>query len=346
MRLTEVRQRLGSTVIIVVWLSISVLSCSARFSSAQTPVVPDTAQLAAIWRSVYYPTFDSVVVSAGLSRLRSSTLPEGHREVRIWVGGGFTAPEDLYRFVDDRGHVSGELVRYWGVRLGGSTDGSERRPGETTDDLVLYSLRGSCSRYSTSARKNTCRADFSRSPDWAGVLKRTEALGLWTLPDQSSLPYDGMLVQDGWSITVELRAGSRYRAYQYNNPDVRKQSPEGASAVAIRAALGAIDSLGKTPDVVRTYRGVTTGAYRSEFVDCASGARWEFYNELRSLADQSKVPFQPTTDSTARYVVEVVGELAPEWLARRWNSKYTRVLQIFRLVSVQPAPDGGCPNAR
>ena len=38
--------------------------------------------------------------------------------------------------------------------------------------------------------------------------------------------------------------------------------------------------------------------------------------------------------------------LTPEWLARRWNSKYTRVLQVFHLVSVRPALDGVCPNER
>jgi len=341
MRLTEVRQTHPSTVFIVAWLSTFVVSSYARGLIAQTPGVLDSAQLAAIWKSVYYPIFDSVVVSAGLSRLRSSVLPEGRREVRIWVGGGFTAPEDLYRFVDDHGQVSGELVRHWGVLPVDSSD----RSGEP-EDLVLYSLRGSCSRYSTSARKHTCRAEFTRSPDWGAVLKRAEAAGLWTLPDESSLPSDGMQILDGWSITVELRDGSRYRAYNYNNPDVRKRWPEAGSAVAIRAALGAIDSLGKTPDVVKTYRGITTGVYLSEFVDCASGARWEFHNELRSIAEGSKVPFQPASDSTARYAVEVVGELTPEWLARRWNSKYTRVLQIFRLVSVQPALDGACPNER
>lgn len=331
--------------IIVAWISISVVSGYARVLRAQNPVVPDSALLAAIWRRVYYPGFDSVAVSAGLSRLRSSALPEGHREVRIWVGGGFTAPEDLYRFVDDGGHVSGELVRYWSVRPADGLGSLERRSGETSDDLVLYSLRGSCSRYSTSARMNTCRADFTRSPDWAAVLKRAEALGLWTLPDESSLPSDGIVVLDGWSLTVELRDGSRYRAYQYSNPDVRKQSPEAASAVAIRAALGAIDSLRKTPDVVKTYRGITTGAFHSEFVDCATGARWQFDNELGSLAEQSKVSFQPASDSTTRYVVEVVGELTPEWLARRWNSKYIRVLQVFQLVSVRPAADGRCPTS-
>src|SRR4051812_7729312 len=161
--LTEVRQTCRSALIIVTWLSTSVVSFHARVLSAQTPGVPDSAQLAAIWKSVYYPIFDSVVVSARLSRLRSSALPEGQREVRIWVGGGFTAPQDLYRFVDDRGQVSGELVRYWGVRPADGLDSLERRPGEAPDDLVLYSLRGSCSRYSTGARKHTCRAEFTRS---------------------------------------------------------------------------------------------------------------------------------------------------------------------------------------
>lgn len=331
--------------IVVAWISTSVPSGYARVLRAQNPVAPDSAQLAAIWRRVYYPAFDSVAVSAGLSRLRSSALPEGHREVRIWVGGGFGGPEDLYRFVDDGGHVSGELVRYWGVTPADGLDSLERRQGETSDDLVLYSLRGSCSRYATGARMNTCRADFTRSPDWRAVLSRAEAFGLWTLPDQWSLPYDGMQVTDGWSIVVELRDGSRYRAYHYSNPDARKPSPEAASAVAIRAALGAIDSLRKTPDVVRTYRGITTGAFHSEFVDCASGARWQFDNELGSLAERSNVSFQPASDSTARYVVEVVGELTPEWLARRWNSTYIRVLQTFQLVSVRPAADGRCPTS-
>jgi hypothetical protein len=224
--------------IVVAWLSMSVVSSCARVLNAQTPVVPDSAQRAAIWKSVwqsvYYRTFDSVVISAKLSRLRSSALPDGHREVRIWVGGGLGSPEDVYRFVDDRGHVSGELVRYWRVGSVDSEDSSDRRPGETDDDLAL-SLRGSCSRFSTGARVNTCRADFTRSPNWVAVLKRAEALGLWTLPDQW-IPRDGMQVVDGWSMTVELRDGSHYRAYHYNNPDSRKPSPEAASAVAIRAA--------------------------------------------------------------------------------------------------------------
>jgi hypothetical protein len=348
-RLTEVREARRSALTIVAGLATSVASPYARLLSAQAPVVRDSAQWAAIrksvWQTVYYRTFDSVVVSAGLSRLRSSALPEGQREVRIWVGGGFTTPEDLYRFVDDRGQVSGELVQYWHVGAVDGLDSVERRLREMDDDLMLSSLRGSCSRFSTGARMYTCRTDFIRPPNWAAVLQHAEAAGLWTLPEQW-IPPDGMQVLDGWGMTVELRDGIRYRAYHYNNPDSRTPSPENVNAMAIRVSLGAIDSLRKTPDVVKSYRGITTGVYHSEFVDCATGARWEFYNDLRSLAAGSRVSFQPASDSTARYVVEVVGELTPEWLARRWSSKYPKVLQIFRLVSVRPAIDGACPNER
>jgi len=209
----------------------------------------DSAEWAAAWKSAwqahYYRTFDSVAVSAGLSRLRTSAMPDGHREVRIWFGGGLGSVQDVYRFVDDRGHVAGELIQYRRVGRVDSADGSGGRRGEMDDDF-LRSLPGSCSRFSTAAHMSTCRADFTRPPDWGAVLKHAESAGLWTLPDQW-IPRDGTQVVDGWAMTVELRDGSRYRAYHYNNPDSRTPSPENAGAVVIRAALGAIDSLRKTP---------------------------------------------------------------------------------------------------
>lgn len=244
-RLTEVRQTLRRGIIVVAWLSTSIVSFHARVLSAQTPGVPDSAQWAAIrnsvWQSVYYRTFDSVVISAKVSRLRSSALAKGHREVRIWVGGGLGSVQDVYRFVDERGHVSGELIQYRRVGQVDRVDSPGDRPGETDNDFMR-----SCSRFSTAARMSTCRADFARPPDWGAVLKRAEAAGLWTLPDQW-IPRDGTQVTDGWGMTVELRDGTRYRAYHYDNPELRGPSPENASAVAIRAALGAIDSLRKTP---------------------------------------------------------------------------------------------------
>ena len=151
MTLTEVRRTLGRAVIVAAWLSASVGSFCVRGLRAQTPVVRDSAQRAATWKSVwqsfYYRTFDSVVISAKLPRLRESALADGHREVRIWFGGGLGSVQDLYRFVDDRGHVSGELIQYRRVPQVGGSDSSGGRPGETDADFVR-SLRGTCSRFS------------------------------------------------------------------------------------------------------------------------------------------------------------------------------------------------------
>ena len=312
-------------------------ACQTRAASAQPPPTAEQDAMRRIWQSVYYPVFDSVTRSAGLSRMRTTALPRGQREIRIWIGGGLGYPQDLFRFVDSHGRVSGELVRYWHAR----GLGPDERPGETFHDLMLYSQSGRCSGFAVRAAIGTCRGEFVSSPDWQAVLRRAEAEGLWTLPDESSLPHDSMMVFDGWGITVELRDASRYRTYHYDNPDAHKW-PEAAKAVQIARALDTVRALLRPADVVRTYRGVTPGIYRSEFVDCATGERWQFSDDLRSLAERSKGAFAPAADSGARYLVEVVGELTPEWLARRWASPYPRVLQLSRLVSVQPSPPSPC----
>ena len=311
-------------------------------SSVRVPgsLSPDVRR--GIWESVYVPGFDSVVRSAGLSPLRMTRLPRGQREARIWIGGGLGYPQDLFRFVDAGGHVSGELIRYWDAA---APNGVDEPPGETFHDLMLYSQSGRCSGFAVAARMGTCRGEFVSPPDWRSVLGRAEAAGLWTLPDESTLPDDGTMVLDGWSITVELHDGSRYRAYHYGNPDAHK-SREAVQAAQLAHALDTITALLRPADVERSYRGLTSGRYRSEFIDCASGARWQFENDLRALAEGSKIAFVPAADSGARYLVEVVGELTPEWLARRWKSPYPRVLQVFQLVAVERSSGAECPGKR
>ena len=295
------------------------------------------------WRRVYIETFDSVAVSAGLQPLHAVSLPVGRREIRLWIGGGIGYPQDLYRFVEDRGRVTGELIRHWPDDALGGSDSLPRR---SFHDLMIYSERGRCADFRLAAGMGTCRGSFIRQPDWKNVLRRAEASDLWTLPDDSSLPSDGVMVFDGWSLVVELRDGPRYRSYHYSNPDAHKAWPQAAKAVAIARATAPIDELLRPADAMRSYRGITTGRYHSEFVDCATGERWDFNDELKSLAEHSKVTFAPGSDSTARYVVEVVGELSPEWLARQWDSKFARVLQVMRLVSVRPEHAAGCTDRR
>ena len=287
---------------------------------------------------IYFSTFDRVAAAAGLKPLKSlSGLPK-RREVRLWIGGGLGYPQDLYRFVDDGGKVHGELIRYWHD----SSLGDDSIPGTSFHDLMLYSQNGACVDFRRRSGVGVCRGNFVSSPDWRSALRRAEAADLWTLPDETALPSDGISVMDGWGIVVELRDGPSYRWYAYGNPDAHKRRPEAAKAVAIVRATESIDSLLRTPDVVREYRGITTGRYESEFVHCATGERWEFHDDLKALAERNKMSLPPGTD--ANYDVVVVAELSPEWLARQWGSKYRRVLQIQRLISVRVAGPNGCSS--
>jgi len=155
---------------------------------------------------------------------------------------------------------------------------------------------------------------------------------------------------------VELRDGARYRTYGYVNPQSHTSWPSAAQASEIMAMLNGIDSLARTPDVRRTYRGITTGEYHSLFRSC-DGAEWEFNDQLRALAERAPhkewVMVNSPIDSTGRpvpntalYQVEVLGELTPEWLARRWGSKYPRALQVLELRKAFLLPSPGSADAR
>jgi hypothetical protein len=293
------------------------------------PGIPDTS-----WPEVYFERFDGVAGAAGLEPLRSAVPRPGTREARIWIGGGPGYPQGLYRFVDRGGSVTGELVLHWPVGPPDTARGE--RPGETFHDLMLYNQRGRCDGFARAGETGICRALFARAPDWGRVLRRAEAEGLWTLPDESALPDDGTLTLDGWSVTVELRDGRTYRAYQYDNPRADSPRPEARRALRIAEAMSAVDSLQRPSDVTRVYRGVTPGVYRSEFRACGGTESWRFEEELKSLAQRQGVAMpEMRADSTSRYYVEVLAQPTPEWLARQWDAKYPRVLQVFELRAVR-----------
>jgi hypothetical protein len=281
-------------------------------------------------------------------------LRPGEREVRLWTQVEIAVPKQLYRFVDRGGAVRGDLVYYWGAAAPDTALGE--RPGETTHDLMRYMLEGQCRGFAVAEDTGVCRARFRREPPWRAVLRAAEAESLWTIPDPSALPRDGVVGADGWTIVVELRDGPRYRTYRYNSPHVHPKWPPAAQVQRIARSLGAIDSLVAPSAVRRTYRGVTTGRYERAFRACGDTSAWEFHHDLRTLAKNAppgvRAALPPdladTTagdsagrDTTALYTVEVVGEPGPAWLARRWESKFSRVLEVFELRSVRPgmAPD-------
>lgn len=209
--------------------------------------------------------------------------------------------------------------------------------------------------FSTSTEAAACRSRFRREPPWEDVLRAAEKHGLWTLPDPSVLPKENVIVLDGWTMVVELRDGARYRTYRYHNPGSHPQWPSDSKAKRIVGELRRVDSLARRPDVHRVYRGLTTGRYRSAFRPCDANESWDFYTDLRSMLARAEPRIRAAappsaSDTTARdstlYEVEVVGELTPEWLARRWESAYPRVLQVLELRAVRVASGSRCSPRR
>jgi hypothetical protein len=309
-----------------------------RPARAQQPdSLPDLAP-----GSIYISGYDEVARATGLMPLRLVRLGAGEREVRIWTQVAIAIPMQLYRFVDRGGRVTGELIFYWPAAPTETTMGG--RSGDVSHDMMMYILPGRCDRFAVAEDTGICRARFTRTPDWGRVLRAAESHGLWTIPDPSTLPPDGVRVLDGWSIVVELRDVHGYRAYSYANPGSHPKWPSAAQVTEVAKTLGAIDSLVAPSDVDRVYRGVTTGRYQSAFRSCESGAEWDFHSDLRALARNAspRVRALFPADSTGAapsdsslFYVEVLGSLTPEWLAQRWGSRFPRALRVLELRDVR-----------
>lgn len=310
---------------VMVWFALAgVAHGQAENLPVEHPGIPD-----ATWVSIYFDTFDPVARAAGLTPLRTKNLPSGSKEVRVWTGLAIGEPKRMYRFVIQEDSVGGELILHWG------TD------SDRDHDLMLHSLDGACRDFTRQFGAGICRAVFDEEPSWQNRYQQAKNAGLWTLPDPSALPDDSTMVWDGWIMTVELRDGDHYRTYQYNNPRARKW-PEADSALQVARSIRPIAGAMKSPDVRRTYHGVTTGKYREAFYLCESDSVWGFRASLSDLAEEAEIALPDP--GPHGYEVKVIGEATPEWLAQEWESKFTRELQAFVLESVQSASKKQCTS--
>jgi hypothetical protein len=330
-------------------LALSLLFVTPSASRGQIAGANADSVPKASWVGIYFESFDEAARAAELAPLRETPLRAGEHEVRLWTQTEIAVPKQLFRITERGGRVRGELILYWRRAPAGLE--SDERPGETTHDLMLYRLCGMCDEVTMATMAAACRTRFRREPSWGNALREAESLGLWTVPDPSTLPRDNIMSLDGWTMVVELRDGPRYRTYRYHNPGSHPQWPSDSQAVKIAAVLRGVGGLVRPPDVRRLYRGLTTGRYRSAFRSCDGSATWDFYAGLPSLLARAESRIRDSAppsaaDTTARdsthYEVEVLGELTPEWLARRWESPYPRVLQVIELRAVRPARSSRC----
>jgi hypothetical protein len=285
------------------------------------------------WVRIYFSTFDAVAAAAGLAPLRFERLPEERTEVRVWIGGGIGYPQSLYRLSIDRGEVTGELIWHWPIRELFSEGGSR-----TSDDLMRHANAGSCTDFRRDEATGVCRAILEPEPAWAEVLRDAEQAGLRHLPDESTLPPDGSIALDGWSLTVELLEGRFYRTYHYGNPQHRAW-PEARLAERIADIFRSLDERIPPAEVEGVYRG-TMRLFGHRLIPCDGTEPWRLSSHLGTLAQKSLLVLPESESST--YVVTVRGDRMPEWLARERDYGTHRVLQPTELLSLHAASDEAC----
>lgn len=143
--------------------------------------------------------------AGGYGDLRKSNLPVGDEEIRVWGGFGITFLQGTILR-----KVSG---RWIALRLLSETHNGKRR-----DWTKVYT---------------------GPKTGWPTFWSQAESLGIWTLPDDSTLPQAGRkTVLDGYSIIVETLRKGKYRVYAYNNPKEQTQWPTAARVLAVGKLFG------------------------------------------------------------------------------------------------------------
>ena len=175
-----------------------------------------------------------------------SPFPEVSLPDASWVGYAFGEVGDLQSIVGRaawsrrpdlrmvRLPEGDETVRVWG--------------GPVLDYLRAVALEKRAGRWSaarllpcppTTPRWRLTRTYPAPESGWDALWAHLKALGVWDLPDDSTLPQEGRGIHlDGSAYTVELQRGGAYRAYHYGNPHWERW-PEAAQMVSIVELLDA-----------------------------------------------------------------------------------------------------------
>jgi hypothetical protein len=139
------------------------------------------------WEPIFFKAIDERARLSNLKTLRSTALPDGDLEVRVWHGFGLTALE---------GFVLRRAAGDWSaIHL----DGVTRNVASAESQKNLQAPKSG----------------------WEACWQRLQDAGLLTLPDAAAIGCSAM-VNDGMSYVVEYNREGIYRTYMYDNPDYAK----------------------------------------------------------------------------------------------------------------------------
>lgn len=144
-----------------------------------------------------YITVDRAVRKIGRADLRSRRFAAGDVELRLWSGFSW-------------GLVNGFILT--------------RRSGAWRATLVRQDYR------KPARLAWTVQPIAPPARGWNAVWSELDALGLRTIPDEASLPDDGVGIDDGTKLLFEVRRGAAYRAFYYDNPEQHTKRPTAQAA--------------------------------------------------------------------------------------------------------------------
>jgi hypothetical protein len=164
-------------------------------------------------------------VVAGLSQLKDAKLAPGITEMRIWIGFGLRADEQVLILSTSPGQpAKGRALIYF---------------NDDDSDYVTALLR-QCEAPRRGMGLVVCDAPLPRPADWDAIHTRLRQLGAETLPDESAMPTES-LVLDGTSMVVEVANSDHYRAYAWSNPDQRSEPQAQVAAEIMQVVENVFD---------------------------------------------------------------------------------------------------------
>ena len=158
---------------------------------------------------------DDVARSAGMSSLAATPLPEGRREIRLWLSQGLLLPDQMVRLSYAHDRWLGELWRYWP-----RNEADHGIYGWSHEALGEIMERCGCARTIRGPEYAVCRVIEERALDWESValrLKQLDIAGLSEAPVPPGAATRG--AADGDGLEVEVRAGAAYHRVRYDRFD-------------------------------------------------------------------------------------------------------------------------------
>lgn len=168
-----------------------------------------------------------VAHAVGLGDLATAPRHSGEREIRIWMFGGMTTPDNLIRLVSRSGAVMGEHIRYWKGRDGwlsaAKSDSEAKFLRRICGDIRLGEV-------------SSCRARYRKGTKWARLFAAMDSADIWHIPDEGPRRKHMTLVFDGESMVAETWDGRSYNAWSYNQ-GVKDDAPAQARVSSISSLL-------------------------------------------------------------------------------------------------------------